>query len=46
MKFGLYLENEKIQLIDIETGEVLAEGAETCQTWLQAYSDNYTLQLV
>lgn len=45
MKFGLYLENNKVELVDLETGEILAENAEGVKQWLTSY-DEYTLQIL
>lgn len=46
MKFGLYLENGHRELIDLTTGEILAETAESVSQWLRAYENNYTLELI
>lgn len=45
MKFGLYLRGVMVELIDMETGEVLAETASGVQAWLTAYP-KHTLQLL
>ncbi len=45
MKFGLYL-GKVAQLVDMETGEILAWGAEPIRKWLAAYEGNYTLVLI
>lgn len=44
MRFGLQTEN--IYLIDMETGEILAETKEGVQEWLRKYEGNYTLTLL
>lgn len=46
MKFGLYVENKRIELIDLATGEILAESKDSIQAWLRAYENNYTLELI
>ena len=45
MRFGLYTNNETC-LIDMETGEILAETKEGVQKWLTSYENNYTLTLL
>ena len=45
MKFGLYL-GRMVQLIDWETGEILACGSKNVNDYLQAFKENYTLQLI
>lgn len=45
MRFGLQTEGN-ICLIDMETGEILAETKEGIQEWLESYEDNYTLTLL
>jgi hypothetical protein len=47
MKFGMkFVDSCIVELIDMETAEILAEGPEEVQTWLTAYDGNYTLTLV
>lgn len=46
MRFGLYIMNDTVELVDITTGEILAEGKESVNNWLNAYEENYTLQLI
>lgn len=45
MKFGLFFEEKKIVLIDMETGEILAETPQGIKQWLTAYEE-YTLQII
>lgn len=45
MKFGLYL-GKVVELVDMETGEILATGTEPVRQWLAAYEGNYTLVLI
>ena len=45
MKFGLFFEEKKIVLIDMETGEMLAETPQGIKKWLTAYEE-YTLEIV
>ena len=45
MKFGLYL-GRVAQLIDCETGEILAYGSKNVNNYLLAFEGNYTLQLI
>lgn len=45
MRFGLLTESG-ICLIDMETGEILAETKEGAQKWLESYEGNYTLTLL
>ena len=45
MKFGLFFEEKKIVLIDMETGEILAETPFGIKKWLTAYEE-YTLEIV
>ena len=45
MKFGLYL-GRVAQLIDCETGEILACGSKNVNNYLLAFEGNYTLQLI
>lgn len=47
MKFGLkFVDSCIVELIDMETAEILAEGPAAVQEWLTAYDGNYTLTLV
>ena len=45
MKFGLYL-GKIVELIDCETGEILACGSKSVNDYLYAFEGNYTLQLI
>lgn len=45
MRFGL-LTKKGVYLIDMETGEILAETKEGVQKWLESYENNYTLTLL
>lgn len=47
MRFGLKLTRDnQLFLIDMETGEILAETPTGVNTWFDAYDGNYTLTLV
>lgn len=46
MKFGLYLENNKVELVDLKTGEILTETRDGINQWLAQYENNYTLQIL
>lgn len=46
MKFGLYLEIGVNQLVDLTTGEIVAETVDTIQEYLQKYENNYTLEII
>lgn len=46
MRFGLYIMNDTVELVDITTGEILTEGKESVNNWLNTYEGNYTLQLI
>lgn len=47
MRFGMkFVDSCIVELIDMETAEILAEGPQEVQTWLTAYDGNYTLTLV
>lgn len=46
MKFGLYIKNKIVQLVDLSTGEILAEDKESIKIWLTAYENNFTLTLI
>lgn len=47
MKFGLkFVDSCIVELIDMETAEILAEGPAAVQEWLTVYDGNYTLTLV
>lgn len=45
MKFGLYL-GKVVKLVDLETGEIVAAGAEPVRNYLKAFEDNYILQIL
>ena len=45
MRFGLYL-GKIVELIDWETGEILACGVNSVNEYLHAFEENYTLQLI
>ena len=46
MNFGLNLSNGDVTLIDMNTGEVLANDRYGVWTWLRAYENNFTLELI
>lgn len=48
MTLGLYLENETRKLVDLETGEIIAEGDGINDTLvvLECEQNEYTLQLI
>ena len=46
MKFGLRFTDKTVELIYMETGAILLEGAWAIGAWLSAYDDEYTLVLV
>ena len=46
MRFGLYLNNGKVALIDMATDEILTEDRYGVWMWLNAYENNYTLTLI
>lgn len=46
MNFGLDLNNGRAVLIDVSTGEILAEDRNSIRMWLNAYEDNFTLTLI
>ena len=46
MRLGLYLNNGKVALIDMATGETLTEDRYGVWIWLNAYENNYTLTLI
>ena len=46
MNFGLDLNNGRTVLIDVSTGEILAEDRDSIRMWLNAYEDNFTLTLI
>lgn len=47
MKFGMKFTNSgMVELIDMETAEILAEGQPAVQQWLTAYDGGYTLTLI
>ena len=45
MRFGLYL-GKIVELIDWETGEILACGVKSVNEYLHSFEENYTLQLI
>lgn len=46
MNFGLYLNNGQVELVDLSTGEILAEDRYSLWMWLRAYENNFTLTLI
>lgn len=47
MNFGIkFTDICIVELIDMETGEIVAEGPWAMKKWLTAYDGNYTLTLV
>lgn len=49
MNLGIYLAENIEKLVDLDTGEILAETAESKQNYLQSLQDNrteYTLQFI
>lgn len=47
MKFGMKFTNSgMVELIDMETAEILAEGQPAVQQWLTVYDGGYTLTLI
>lgn len=46
MNFGLYLNNGQVELVDLNTGEILAEDRDSVGMWLRAYENNFTLTLI
>ena len=46
MNFGLYLNNGQVELVDLSTGEILAEDRYSVWMWLRAYENNFTLTLI
>lgn len=46
MNFGLYLNNGQVELVDLSTGEILAEDRHSVWMWLRAYENNFTLTLI
>ena len=45
MKFGLYL-GRIVELVDWETGEIIASGSKSVCEYLKAFEGNYTLQIL
>ena len=45
MNFGLYL-GKVVELVDCDTGEIVACGAESVRQYLLAFEDNHTLQIL
>ena len=47
MKFGLkFTDYCIVELVDLETAEVVAEGPFSVKRWLTAYEGNYTLKII
>ena len=47
MKFGLkFTDYFIVELIDLESAEVIAEGPLSVKKWLTAYDGNYTLKII
>lgn len=47
MKFGLkFTDYCIVELIDLESAEVVAEGPLSVKRWLTAYDGNYTLKII
>jgi len=46
MNFGMVINNNEVTLVDATTGEILSETKEGVQVWLDAYENNFTLQLL
>lgn len=47
MKFGLkFTDYCIVELIDLKTAEVIAEGPLSVKRWLTAYDGNYTLKII
>ena len=47
MKFGLkFTDYCIVELVDLETAEVIAEGPLSVKRWLTAYEGNYTLKII
>ena len=47
MRFGLkFTDYCIVELIDLETAEVVAEGPFSVKRWLTAYDGNYTLKII
>ena len=45
--FGLFLENRKASLVDLDTGEILADNDRYLIGWyLRAYENEFTLTLI
>ena len=45
--FGLFLENKKASLVDLDTGEILADNDRYLIGWyLRAYENEFTLTLI
>ena len=45
--FGLFLENGKASLVDLDTGEILADNDRYLIRWyLRAYENEFTLTLI
>lgn len=46
MKLGLYIDDESKKLIDLKTGEILAEDSYMIQQVLQKHENKYTLEII
>lgn len=47
MKFGLYFYGKgRKALVDLKSGEILTTSEKGIQSWLLAYENNYTLELI
>lgn len=47
MNFGFkFTANNELILIDMDTAEILAEGASACVDWVNAYDGNCTYTIV
>lgn len=46
MKLGIYIDDESKRLVDLKTGEILAEDSYMIQRVLQKYENKYTLEII
>lgn len=46
MKLGIYIDDESKRLVDLRTGEILAEDSYMIQQMLQKYENQYTLEIM
>ena len=47
MKFAIkFVDSCIVELIDLDSAEILAEGPEDVQKWFKAYEGNYTLTIL